>query len=234
MQSPSVLFDLDGTLLSTSADLLTSLNHVLELSDLGPVTFDDMTWLVGQGGRVMIARACAMTGRSITEDELTSMNTAFIEHYEAAMPGETKPFPGLITALDRLEAEGMKLAVCTNKLERLAVRLLDGLGLTGRFCAITGGDSFANRKPHRDHILMTIARAGGDPAQAVMIGDSVNDILAARNAGIPSIGVPFGYSDKPVQELGPDHVIEHFDELDGDLVRSLLARQKTDAGIALS
>jgi hypothetical protein len=116
----------------------------------------------------------------------------------------------------------MKLAVCTNKTERLALRLLDSLGLTSRFAAITGGDTFAVKKPHGDHILGTIERAGGTAANSVMIGDSINDILAAQNAGVPAIGVPFGYSDKPVETFNPVAVISHFDELQAALIRQLI------------
>ena len=118
----------------------------------------------------------------------------------------------------------MRLAVCTNKTEALARKLLDALELTSRFVAITGGDTFAVRKPHGDHILGTIEMAGGSARNAVMVGDSVNDILAAQNASVPTIAVPFGYSDKPVASFDPDIIIEHFDELDAALVEKLIAK----------
>ena len=145
------------------------------------------------------------------------------------MPGHSLPYPGLMAALDRIEAAGMTLAVCTNKTETLAIRLLDALELTGRFAAITGGDTFAVRKPHGDHILGTIARAGGSASNAVMIGDSVNDILAAQNAGVPAIAVPFGYSDKPVASFKPDLVLDHFDDLGAELVTGLIAAHRQKA-----
>lgn len=223
MTSPTVIFDLDGTLLSTSADLMASLNHVLAHSGLDPVHYDDMTWLVGQGARVMIERAHTLRGHPASADEVAGLMQIFIDHYSAGIPGETVAFPGLMAALDRLEADGMILAVCTNKLESLAVKLLERLGMAGRFAAITGGDTFAVRKPHGDHILKTIEMAGGSPRHAVMIGDSVNDILAAQNANVPAIAVPFGYSDKPVEEFNPTIVIQHFDELDTALIHRLIA-----------
>ena len=117
----------------------------------------------------------------------------------------------------------MALAICTNKTEAMARRLLELLGLSHRFAAITGGDSFAVRKPHGDHIHGTIDQALGDKSATVMVGDSVNDIHAARNAGVPSIAVPFGYSDVAVEELAPNRVIQHYDELTPDLVYGLLA-----------
>ncbi|MEM5472456.1 HAD family hydrolase [Hoeflea sp. AS60] len=223
MTSSLVIFDLDGTLIHTAPDLMASLNHVLGLNNLAPVTFEDMTWLVGQGAKVMIERAWEHHGHASSPEQLEEAFDAFLVHYAAEMPGESEPYPGLISALDRLEAEGMKLAVCTNKTEALARRLLECLGLTGRFAAITGGDTFAVRKPHGDHILGTIDMAGGKHNNAVMIGDSVNDILAAQNASVPTIAVPFGYSDKPVVSFNPDVIIEHFDELDAELVHRLIA-----------
>lgn len=227
MTSSLVIFDLDGTLIHTAPDLMASLNHVLALDSLAPVTFEDMTWLVGQGAKVMIERAWSHHGYAFAPEKLETAFDAFLVHYAAEMPGHSQPYPGLLAALDRLEASGMKLAVCTNKTEALARRLLDSLGLTGRFAAITGGDTFAVRKPHGEHVLGTIEMAGALPGNAVMIGDSINDILAAQNAAVPAIAVPFGYSDKPVSDFNPDIIINHFDELDADMVRSLIESRRT-------
>ena len=235
MTSSLVIFDLDGTLIHTAPDLMASLNHVLGLDGLAPVSFEDMTWLVGQGAKVMIERAWSHHGYAYTPEQLETAFNAFLVHYAAEMPGHSQPYPGLLDALDRLEADGMKLAVCTNKTEETPLRraahgvsrrLLDSLGLSGRFAAITGGDTFAVRKPHGDHILGTIKMAGTRPGNAVMIGDSINDILAAQNAAVPAIAVPFGYSDKPVSDFNPDIIIGHFDELDADMVRALISAGK--------
>ena len=224
MSAPLVVFDLDGTLIDTAHDLVASLNHTIGLEGLEPVGYGDLTYLVGHGGQVMIKRAFAMRGREISDGELARMLDAFVEHYAEAMPGVSALFPGLAEAMDRLAGAGHRLAVCTNKAEGLARRLLEGLALTPRFAAITGGDTFAVRKPDAEHLLGTVRLAGADPKRTVMIGDSLNDMLVARNAGVPSIGVPFGYSDVPVAELQPNHVIAHFDELTPDLVERLIAR----------
>ncbi|MFD1326882.1 HAD family hydrolase [Mycoplana ramosa] len=224
MTAPLVVFDLDGTLIDTAPDLVSSLNHTIGTAGLEPVTYDDLTYLVGHGGQVMIQRAFALRGQELRQDDLPAMLKIFVDHYAKGMPGESRPYPGLISALDRLEAAGFRLAVCTNKLEGLARRLIDGLGLTSRFAAITGGDTFAVRKPEAAHLLETVRLAGGAPARTVMIGDSLNDVLVARNAGVPSIGVPFGYSDVAIAALEPDHVIGSFDELHADLVESLISR----------
>jgi phosphoglycolate phosphatase len=170
----------------------------------------------------MIERAGRMQDRPVSQEELPSLDERFVDHYIANMPGHTRPYPGLVAAMDALKAEGCRLAVCTNKLEALALTLLRKLDLAGYFDAITGGDTFAVRKPDARHLTGTVERAGGDIARAVMVGDSVNDIAVARNAGIPSIAVPFGYSDVPVETLSPDRIIGHFDELTPALVENLI------------
>lgn len=224
MTPPLVVFDLDGTLVDTAPDLVSSLNHTIGTAGLEPVTYADLTHLVGHGGQVMIERAFKLRGRELARGDLAGMLEIFVDHYAQGMPGESRPYHGLVDALDRLDAAGFRLAVCTNKMEGLARRLIDGLGLTARFAAITGGDTFPVRKPDAGHLLETVRLAGGDPTRAVMVGDSLNDVLVARNAGVPSIGVPFGYSDVAITALEPTHVIESFDELGPDLVHSLIAR----------
>lgn len=217
-----IVFDLDGTLLDTHVDLVESLNHTIEALDLAPVSYDDLTHLVGHGAKVMIERACKLQGLKLEPKALPPLLDRFIAHYTKNMPGKTAAYPGLENALDTLKASGFRFAVCTNKLEGLARTLLDRLNLTHRFDVITGGDTFAVRKPDAGHLLGTIDKAGGDPGRSIMIGDSVNDILVARNAGIPSIAVPFGYSDVPIEQLNPTHIISHFSELTPELVEGIL------------
>lgn len=217
------VFDLDGTLIDTAPDLVDSLNHTIAARDLEPVTYADLTHLVGHGARAMIERAFALRGVPLTDGDYEAMLERFIDHYKGGMPGKSRPYPGLLAALDRLEAAGIRAAVCTNKMEGLARPLIEGLGMTSRFAAITGGDTFVVRKPDPEHLLGTIRLAGGEPSRAVMIGDSLNDFKVAANAGIPSIAVPFGYSDVPVETLKPGRVIQHFDELTPELVEDMLA-----------
>jgi phosphoglycolate phosphatase len=221
---PLVVFDLDGTMIDTAPDLIDSLNHTIAARDLAPVTFNDLTHLVGQGARVMIRRAFTLRNAHLEEAEVEPLLARFLDHYKAHMPGHSRVYDGLLDCFDRLEAEGMRLAVCTNKLEQLALPLLDKMALTDRFAAITGGDTFEVRKPDARHLLGTIERAGGDPAHSILIGDSINDIKAAQNAGIGSVGVTFGYSDVPIADLNPTRIIRHFDELTADLVQAVIAQ----------
>ena len=222
VKSPLVVFDLDGTLIDTAPDLIASLNHTIAALDLAPVGYGDLTHLVGQGARAMIERACALRGHQVSDDALPPLMERFIAFYTDTMPGDSKPYPGLLASMDALKAAGFGLAVCTNKMESLALTLLNRLDLTERFNAITGGDSFPVRKPHAEHLIGTVSRAGGELTRTVMVGDSVNDVLVARNAGVPSIAVPFGYSDVGIETLNPSHIIAHFDELTPALVESLL------------
>jgi len=225
LTSPLVIFDLDGTLVDTAPDLIDSLNYAIAADGLAPTTFADLTHLVGQGARVMIKRAFALRNKPLADDELEPLYERFIAHYIEKMPGESVPYPGLTQALDRLSSAGFTLAVCTNKTTVLALPLLEKLGLSNRFSTITCGDTFEWRKPDGRHILGTIEKAGGDPAKSVMVGDSGNDILAAKNANVPSIGVTFGYTDVPMAELEPDVTIDNFDELDAMLIERLISKR---------
>jgi phosphoglycolate phosphatase len=222
LPAPLVVFDLDGTLIDTAPDLVASLNHTISAHGLTPVTYEDLTHLVGHGARAMIERAFRLRGNPLDEAELPAMMDRFVEHYLANMPGESQPYPGLTASLERLRDTGIMLAVCTNKMESLARPLIDGLKLGGYFAAITGGDTFPVRKPDPAHLTGTVELAGGDIRQTVMVGDSLNDLKVAVNAGVPSIGVPFGYSDVPIQTLDPTVLITHYDQLTPDLVLSLL------------
>lgn len=224
MSASVVVFDLDGTLVDTAPDLVASLNHAVVQAGLEPVTYHDLTHLVGHGAKAMIERTFALRGKTLSQTDLDWQMKEFVDYYHGSMPGDSIPYPGVLAAMDRLRHAGYRLAVCTNKLEMLARSLLDGLGLTARFAAITGGDTFHVRKPDAEHLLSTIRLAGGVAERSVMIGDSLNDILVARNAAVRSIGVPFGYSDVPVESLEPDLIIRHFDELTPDMIEQLVAR----------
>src|SRR5690606_12875702 len=182
---PIIVFDLDGTLVETAPDLLDSLNYCLRISGLREADTQSLRRFVGQGGKVMIERAFAAQQKQIDEVRLDSLVDEFRSHYAENMPGRSTFFPGVLEAMDRFSANGYTLAVCTNKFESLAIRLLQAMGENGRFAAICGADTFAFRKPDPRHLTETIKLAGGNQHRAIMVGDSRTDIDTAKAAGIP-------------------------------------------------
>ncbi|MBB4120329.1 phosphoglycolate phosphatase [Martelella radicis] len=224
MSSPLVIFDLDGTLVDTAPDLIESLNHAIAPEGLPPFDISQLHQLVGKGVKVMIERAFALREAALDDEIFEACFDRFTTHYRDGMPGKSRPYPGTRAALERLKAEGFTLAVCTNKRMPLTMPLLTSLELADYFEVITGGDSFEYRKPDPRHVLSTIERAGIKPQNAVMIGDSSNDIDAARGADVASVAVTFGYADRAVETLGANRMIGHFDELTAALIDEVLGR----------
>ena len=211
--SSLIVFDLDGTLVDTAPDQIAALNHVLLREGLSPVPLASARNLIGAGARKMLERGLEAEGRNVTVDELNRMTADLIEFYAAHIADASRPFEGLEAALDDLASQGHRLAVCTNKLEWLSRRLLDELGLSRRFAAICGADTFGVSKPDPAILRQTVAKAGGAVTSSIMVGDSGNDIGVARRAGMPVIGVSFGYTDIPIAELNPDRLIHHMSDL---------------------
>lgn len=217
---PVLAFDLDGTLVETLPDLAATLNELLTRHGHTALSTETMRAIVGQGARVMLQRGFAHNGIELDPERTNALFDDFLEHYSAHIADHSHPFPGVLDALDRFSAAGWTLAVCTNKLEALSKRLLDALDMSWRFAVIAGPDTFGVHKPDPQHLLRTVAAAGGAAGQAIMVGDSMADINAAKAAGIPVVAVDFGYTPVPVRELDPDRVISHFDAL-WDAVESL-------------
>ncbi|MFK8252020.1 phosphoglycolate phosphatase [Ancylobacter terrae] len=221
---PAVIaFDLDGTLVDTAPDLLDTLDVVLEAQGVARLPREDTRKMIGAGARALVERGVAAAGLPIDPAQIDRMFAQFLDHYTAHIADASRPFPGLVEALDALEARGHVLAVCTNKLEFLSVRLLEQLGLAHRFRVIAGADTFAVHKPDAGHLIGTVERAGGHIRRTIMVGDSATDVAVARNAGVPVIVVPFGYTETPPHELGGDELVDHFDALPAAVER-LLAR----------
>ena len=213
LRPPTAVFDLDGTLADTVHDLIATLNVVMDSEGLPHLPLAEGREMIGAGARALIERGLEAVGREVTPAHLDELHRFFLAHYNENLCVHTKLFPGVVEALGQLEAAGFSLAVCTNKYEDLSVALLEGLGIAHRFSAICGRDTFIYYKPDPRHLTLTIEKAGGDPARAVMVGDSLADIATAKAAGIPSVAVTFGYSDIPVENLAPDRLINHYDEL---------------------
>jgi phosphoglycolate phosphatase len=211
--TPTLVLDLDGTLIDTAGDLVATLNLILRGEGLRPIPFDDARGLIGNGAKAMLEAGFIASGAKLPPERLDILFEAFIAYYTEHIADLSAPFPGALAALDRFAAEGWRLAICTNKLEALARHLLGRLGIVDRFALVAGQDTFGIRKPDPRHLTKTIAGAGGDPQRAVMVGDADFDILVARAAAVPVIGVSFGYSAVPIADLRPDRVIDHFDGL---------------------
>jgi phosphoglycolate phosphatase len=228
-QGVTIAFDLDGTLVDTAPDLIGALNLTLLERGLPAVPFEAARVLVGHGARALIARGFALAGQPVEDGELDALTARFITLYRDRIADESVPFPGMTEVLDRLTAAGATLCVCTNKRTELSIALLDALGLTGRFATVFGSDRAPAAKPDPRCFLAAIEAAGGDPSCALMVGDSDNDVLAARGAGAPVVAVSFGYTETPARELGADAVIDHFDQLYDVAVRLLAERAKNAA-----
>lgn len=219
MTAPTLVLDLDGTLVDSVPDLMSALNRLVEGRGLHPFDAEETAAMVGDGVPVLVARALAARGAA--PDPAAA--DAFVADYTAHATVASRLYPRVAETLHRLAEAGWQFAVCTNKPEAAARAVLDGLGLPGRFAAIGGGDSFPTRKPDPAHLLATIAAGGGRPDRAVMVGDHANDVAAARGAGLPCVFAAWGYG-RAGMAAGAAVVARRFDELPAIAERLLSAR----------
>ena len=213
LSGATIAFDLDGTLVETAPDLIGTLNLMLAEHGLPPVPLSAARHLVGGGSRRMLEHGFREAGADFDAGQAPLLVERFVEVYRDRIADESFLFEGVEAALDRLAADGARLCVCTNKRTDLSIELLERLGVLGRFDAVVGPDAVSARKPDRAHLIEAVRKAGGDPARALMVGDSDNDVNAARAAGAPVIAVSFGYTETPPADLGADRLIDRFDEL---------------------
>ncbi len=211
-------FDLDGTLVDTSGDLTAAVNHVLASVERPLLTQDTVKQHIGGGAKLMLQHGLEATG-GIPDGDFKPLYRQMLSFYEANVSVHSRPFDGALELLDRLDAMGVRYAVVTNKFESLAVKLLTDLNLAHRMGCILGADTLGkeNAKPSGAPIFEMVKRCGG--GRAAYIGDSIYDVMAAKNAGVPSVAVSFGFLHGPVEDMGADAVIDHFDELIGCLGR---------------
>jgi len=209
----TIVFDLDGTLVETAPDLLGALNHVLAHEGRRAMQLSEIRGMIGHGAKAMIRAGFEASGDPALESEMERLWGAFIAHYAANITRESHLFPHCLDALDELISLGASLAICTNKTQALSDQVIVELGVADRFKVIVGADSVPDKKPHGDHILLTVNAAGGIPAKAVMIGDSETDEKAAQNAGLPFIFVPFGYASGDVSAINSYAVAETYADL---------------------
>jgi phosphoglycolate phosphatase len=212
MPDRAVIFDLDGTLVDTAPDLMRATNHVLQGLGRRAISMEEVRAFVGHGARALLTRGLTATGGLPENYDVEPDYGRFVDYYSANIAGGSLPFPGVVRLLERLQSEGFGLGVCTNKLEGLSVQLLEALDLRRYFGSVVGPDTIGVAKPDPRPFREAVSRLGLVAPRAVMVGDSETDILTARNAGVPVIAVPFGYTPRPVQDFGPDRMIGHFDE----------------------
>ncbi|MFP3943897.1 MAG: phosphoglycolate phosphatase [Alphaproteobacteria bacterium] len=222
LKNAGVLFDLDGTLVDSAPDLARVLNILLEREGLPCLREEAVRPMVGRGARKLLARGFEAAGREPAEGRLDDLTADFLSLYSDGIADLSTPFAGVRPVLATLGSAGARLAVCTNKKERLARQLLEELDLLACFGAVLGADSVPARKPDPRHLTTAIAALEADAARTVMVGDSAADVNAARAAGIPVIAVAWGYTETPARNLGADAVVEHFHEIP-ERVAALLA-----------
>jgi len=205
-------FDLDGTLVDTSGDLTAAVNHVLESVDRPLLSPETVKQYIGGGAKLMLQQGLEATG-GIPDNDFKPLYRQMLAYYEANVSVHSRPFDGALAVLDALDDMGVRYAVVTNKFESLAVKLLTDLNLAHRMGCILGADSLGkeNAKPSGAPIFEMIKRCGG--GRAAYIGDSIYDMMAAKNASVPSVAVSFGFLHGPVEDMGANAVIDHFDEL---------------------
>jgi phosphoglycolate phosphatase len=223
----AVCLDLDGTLIDSAPDLAAALNRRLAAHGLAPHPLAAVKRMIGDGARVLLTRGFAAHGITLDDAALSAEVAAFIPDYDAHSLDETRPFPGVIETLDSLARAGFTLAIVTNKPEGPTHTILRALGLDARFATVAGGDSFPVRKPDPGHLLGALARIEVAPADAVMVGDHRNDLLAARGAGVAAIYAAFGYGEEDHRAFGAAAAIDAFAALP-DAIATVFAA--ADAG----
>jgi phosphoglycolate phosphatase len=192
---PTLLLDLDGTLVDTVPDLLASLNRLMASHGLPALSATEVVPMIGDGAAVLVRRAMAARGQDATPTDQQTL----LADYTANVADGSRLFPGVEPTLRAMAADGWRLAVCTNKPVLASRELLATLGVLDLFAAVGGGDSYRTRKPDPKHLLSTLADAGGRADAAVMVGDHHNDVQAALGAGVPCIFAAWGYGAAPAE-----------------------------------
>ncbi len=211
MQPSLLVFDLDGTLIDSAPDMHRAVN--LMLADLGcaPLTLSEIRSMVGDGAAALIARALA--ARQCVTAEPTQALATFLEHYEAEPTAGTRTFAAVPETLERLQAAGLTLAICTNKPNRLTQMILERLDIERYFAQIVAGDSLPYRKPDPRALLAVIDGFGATRPATLMVGDSEVDAATAQAANVPFVLMTYGYHRGPIAEISSIATLDHFHEL---------------------
>lgn len=207
----AIIFDLDGTLIDSAIELTAAVNGGLAHYKLPLVTVSQVKTMIGDGAMALTERAFAAAGRRLNPAGLAEALEVVRGEYTRQPPSSF--YPSARETVERLSAMGLALAVCTNKPEKPAKRILGQLGAAQHFRAIVGGDSFATKKPDPGPIQALMEQLGTTPENTVMIGDSANDVIAGRIAGLYTVAVSYGYTNTPPRELGADALVDRLDEI---------------------
>lgn len=215
MQIDLLVFDLDGTLIDSKLDLALAVNATRADVGLPPLPDEIVFSYVGNGAPVLIRKAL---GEQAGEEQLQRSLEFFLGYYRLHMLDNTRPYPGVVEALDRMLAAGLQLAVLTNKPVRFSRDLLRGLGLAEHFRVVYGGNSFETKKPHPEGITKVMCESGVSPPNTMVVGDSGVDVRTARNAGAWACGVTYGFQPETFAEDPPDLLVDSLKALADVLV----------------
>lgn len=204
----TVVFDLDGTLVDTVPDIARAVNRALGAAGLPALTQAEVRGQVGLGGTALVRRALQKAGREARPAQLAALQEAYLNAYAEEPVRESSVYPGAARLLDELRAAGLRLAVCTNKSERITGGLMAALDLDTRVDAVVTGDTLSVRKPDPRPLQHAVGLAGGK--RAMMVGDSISDVRAARAAELPVVCVSFGYHEGDVAGLEADALITDY------------------------
>lgn len=209
----TVIFDLDGTLADTSADLISAANHCFQALGAGNLLDPKADALTAfHGGRAMLRLGLSRLG-TIDETEVERLYPLLLAAYEDDIDTHTTLYPGAVDALQTLKTAGFRTGICTNKPERLAQLLLTRLGVRDLFQSLVGADTLPVRKPDPAPYRLSVERTGGSVAHSMLIGDTDTDRQTARAAGVPAALVTFGPEGAAVARFAPEALIDHFDDL---------------------
>lgn len=211
-----IIFDFDGTLINSVPDLTAATNKMLSKYGLSPLSTEEVTPFIGNGARALVQRALAyrLTEKEFAQELLDEALTVYSSAYENAGCNHTYLYSGVLDTLIYLKAKGYKMAICTNKPYKFIEPILEKLSIKNLFVEWIGEDSLEKKKPHPMPLLHLVTKTDSTLSNSIMIGDSRNDILAAQNAKIDSIGVSYGYNyNENIRESKPSEVVDNFSEL---------------------
>ena len=213
----TLLFDLDGTLVDTAADLAAALNHGLATIGRSGADITAVRGMIGGGFADLVARGLEATGGAVDGDARAAVEAAALVYYEAHVADASTAYPGVAEALDAFDRRGLRMAVCTNKPSRASTDLLAALGLDRWLKVMVGGDDLPVKKPDPKIAFEALRRLGASADGVVVVGDSATDVALARAARLPVILVRGGYTDAAPETLGADAVVDGLVALEGAL-----------------